>query len=206
MRDLSVAVSAAAYLSSRTGLPKVSGMKPYLSRPTVRLLSSLALAPVVLLGACSSDAEVPASSSTPVSAPPAASSAASSPEPSEAASSAESPTPEQTPSAEPSKEPTSSKLTLSVAGKKQTLSPTDVYCQGKSGSIRRAVAKTNNRPPLVEVEGERFLLVKTGRGKPFKINSPKGVSIGKDSVSFDGVKLSGGATLDGAITCTAWEN
>lgn len=181
-------------------------MKCYLSRPTVRLVSSLALAPVVLLGACSSGSEVPASSSTPASAPPAASSVASSPEPSETPSPADSPTSEQASSAEPSKEPTSSKLTLSVAGKKQTLSPTDVYCQGKSASLRRAVAKTNNRPPLVEVEGKRFLLVTTGRGKPFKINSSKGVSIGKDSVSFDGVKLSGGATLDGTITCTVWES
>ncbi len=100
----------------------------------------------------------------------------------------------------------SSPLTLTVAGKKQKLAPTDVYCKGQPGRIRRAVAKTNNRPPVVEVEGERFLLVKTGRGKPFKIESPSGVSFGKESVSFDGVSLSGGAKLDGTITYTKYEN
>lgn len=97
-------------------------------------------------------------------------------------------------------------MTLTVGGKEQRLKPTDVYCQGKTGNIRRAVAKTNNRPPLVEVEGGRFLLVKTGRGEPYKTESPSGVSFGTESVTFEQVKLSGGATLEGTIECTTWEN
>lgn len=96
-------------------------------------------------------------------------------------------------------------LSLTVGGKRQSLAPTDVYCSGRPGSIRRSVGKTSNRPPIIEVEGKRFVLVKTGRGAPYKAKSPTGVSYQRDGVTFQKVAV-GSAVLDGVMACTKYEN
>lgn len=93
------------------------------------------------------------------------------------------------------------KLTLTVDSEKTTISPTDVYCSGEPGDIHHIIGKTNNRPPLVKAEKSDFAMVKTGHGKPFKANQPKGVSYTDDGVSFDETAL-GSAVLNGTMTCT----
>lgn len=107
-------------------------------------------------------------------------------------------------SAKPSTQ-SSSKLVLTLGGKQQDITPTDVYCSGKPGRIRHIIGKTNQRPPLVEANGKRFVLVKVGSGKPFKAQSPTGVSYTKTAVTFTDVDLRG-ATLSGTMTCTVFED
>ncbi|WP_152349119.1 hypothetical protein [Brevibacterium sp. CFH 10365] len=96
-------------------------------------------------------------------------------------------------------------LTLDTGGKTVTIEPTDVYCSGKPGSLRHIIGKTDNELPLVKAEGTDFVMVKVGEGRPYETNSPKGVNVGDESVTFDGTEL-GSATLDGTMTCTDWED
>lgn len=97
------------------------------------------------------------------------------------------------------------KLTLTVDSEKTTISPTDVYCSGEPGDIHHIIGKTNNQPPLVKAEESDFVMAKTGHGKPFKANQPKGVSYTEKGVSFDETSL-GSAVLNGTMTCTEWED
>lgn len=95
-------------------------------------------------------------------------------------------------------------LTLTVGDKSQELTLTEVFCSGPPGSIRRAVGKTNNRPPIVEVDGQEFLLVKTSRVEPLKAPRPAGVSFTNDAVVFDQVSFVNGAgVLNGTMRCTS---
>ncbi len=48
------------------------------------------------------------------------------------------------------------------------------------------------------------MLVKVGNGRPFKKQSPAGVSYTKTAVTFDKVDI-GGAVLSGAMPCTSFE-
>ncbi|HCG55532.1 MULTISPECIES: hypothetical protein [Brevibacterium] len=80
-----------------------------------------------------------------------------------------------------------------------------MYCSGEPGNIHHIIGKTNNQPPLVKAEKSDFAMVKTGHGKPFKANQPKGVSYTDDGVSFDETAL-GSAVLNGTMTCTQWED
>lgn len=98
-----------------------------------------------------------------------------------------------------------SELTLDTGGKTVTIEPTDVYCSGKPGSLQHIIGKTDDELPLVKAEGTDFVMVKVGEGRPYKTNSPKGVNVGDESVTFDGTEL-GSATLDGTMTCTDWED
>ena len=101
--------------------------------------------------------------------------------------------------------PAASKLIFTVGGKKQTITPTEVYCSGKPGTIRHIIGKTNQRPPLVEADEKRFVLVKVGNGRPFKAQSPAGVSYTKTAVTFDQVDV-GGGVLSGTMTCTSFDD
>ncbi len=97
------------------------------------------------------------------------------------------------------------KLTLDTGEKTVTIEPTDVYCSGKPGSLRHIIGKTDNELPLVKAEGTDFVMAKVGEGRPYKANSPKGVNVDDERVTFDGTEL-GSATLDGTMTCTEWED
>lgn len=137
--------------------------------------------------------------------------------PSTSTSAPESPTPSTTPDApaqsspstpaaapaEPST-PAVSKLAFMVGGKKQDVTPTEVYCSGKPGTIAHIIGKSNQRPPLVEVDQKRFVLVKVGNGKPFTTQSAAGVSYTRTAVTFDRVDV-GGGVLNGTMACTTFE-
>ncbi|MEO6880540.1 MAG: hypothetical protein ABI181_06245 [Mycobacteriaceae bacterium] len=91
-----------------------------------------------------------------------------------------------------------------MGDKVEELALTEVYCSGAPGPIRRAVGKTNNRPPLVEVNGQEFLLVKTGSSEPLKAPRPQGVSLTEDAVVFDQVSfVNGPGVLNGTMRCTS---
>ncbi len=93
-----------------------------------------------------------------------------------------------------------------MGGKPQELALTQVYRSGPPGAIRRAVGKNNNRPPIVEVDGREFLLVKTGGSEPLKAPRPQGVSFTDDAVVFDQVSFVNGAgELNGTMRCTSRE-
>lgn len=98
-----------------------------------------------------------------------------------------------------------SKLTLTVHGKKKTIKPTRVYCKGSRGHIHHIVGKTGHRPPIVKAEGKHFAMVKPGRRVPYKAKRPSGLSYGKDRVKFAKTSL-GPATLSGTMICTKWED
>ncbi|QZY51941.1 hypothetical protein [Leucobacter tenebrionis] len=97
------------------------------------------------------------------------------------------------------------KLVLDTGEKTVIIEPTDVYCSGEVGKLQHIIGKTNNGLPLVEAEGDRFVMVKIEQGRPYKANDPDGVAVGDDSVTFDRTRL-GSATLEGTMTCTAWED
>ncbi len=97
-----------------------------------------------------------------------------------------------------------SALVFEVGGKKLNITPTEVYCAGQPGTISHIVGKTNQRPPLVEADGKRLVMVKVGNDRPFKTLSPTGVSYTRTAVSFDQVDV-GGGVLTGTMTCTSFE-
>ena len=101
--------------------------------------------------------------------------------------------------------PIKSKITVTVDGEDTVFSPDKVSCSGDVGDIRRAVGKTNDQAPLIEVTWEDFTLVKLDeQSAPYKANSPPGVTLGRDSVSFKRVFLDG-AEVNGSMVCTDWE-
>lgn len=105
----------------------------------------------------------------------------------------------------PTDDPEGSTLTLDTGEKTVTIEPTAVYCSGKPGSLHHIIGKTNDELPLVKAEGTDFVMAKVGQGRPFTANSPTGVDIGDESVTFEGTEL-GSAVLDGTMTCTDWED
>lgn len=116
------------------------------------------------------------------------------------------PTPEESSSPEASESPDDTGLAVTVGGERTTLDLTDVYCDGSPGDLRHAVGKTHNAPPLVKVEDDGFVMVKLQRqGPPEKADSPEGVTIGDESVTFDDTRV-GEAVLSGTMTCTAWDD
>lgn len=106
---------------------------------------------------------------------------------------------------ETSKNPKKSKLTLSTDSDEVTIEPTDVYCSGSPGNIDHIIGKTNDELPLVKAEKTKFVMVKTGHGRPYKANGPNGIDYGDKSVSFDETKV-GTAVLNGTMACTEWED
>ena len=95
-------------------------------------------------------------------------------------------------------------LVLTVGGSATKIAPTDVYCTRSGDTIGHMIGKTANRPPLVEADGDDFVLVKLGNGAPYKAQRPSGVTYTADSVTFAKVTL-GAATLDGTMVCTTFE-
>ncbi len=164
-------------------------------------LATLALA--AGLSACSADEEPTTAPETPgetaTTQDPASEEPADEAEPTAEAS------PSQTaPADDPAEDPAG--LTVTLDGEKNTLDLTDVYCDGAPGSLEHAIGKTDNQPPLVEVAADGFVMVKVHRqGPPEKADSPAGVTIADESVTFDDAKI-GGAVLSGTMTCTSWDD
>lgn len=52
-------------------------------------------------------------------------------------------------------------LTVTASGEEITF--TDVYCKVSDGQLRHLIAKTNNRPPLLEVTPGEFAMLKVGQ-------------------------------------------
>ncbi|MDN5766645.1 MAG: hypothetical protein L0H96_13980 [Humibacillus sp.] len=170
-----------------------------------------ALIAALVLAACGATDETSAGTdrdpSGAASAPSTSTSAAETPAPSTTTTDAPTQSSPSRPGAgpvEPSA-PSVSKLVFTVGGKKQDVTPTEVYCSGKEGTIRHVIGKTNQRPPLVEADGKNFVLVKVGNGQPFKAQSPAGVSYTKSAVTFDQVDV-GGGVLSGTMACTTFES
>ncbi len=106
----------------------------------------------------------------------------------------------------PSERPESSSVTVVLDGSSTVVEPTDVYCSGAPGSIEHLIGKTNNQLPLIEVSGSHFAMVKLDqRGAPERTENPQGITVGEDWVTFTDATV-GGATLDGSMVCTDWED
>src|SRR5690625_4925447 len=63
----------------------------------------------------------------------------------------ESPAQEETSDPEGSEEFPSDPLTIKLGSDPADFDPTDVYCKVGGGELRHLIAKTNNRPPLLEL-------------------------------------------------------
>jgi len=165
-----------------------------------RWISAVALAGLVVLSGCSSaasdDSEQPRTEDTQSQSPQGAEDASTEPAPTG---------PAPTEDSESTDGSAEAKLTLDTGEQTVTIEPTDVYCSGEVGALQHIIGKTNDELPLVEAEGNHFVMVKVGQGRPYKADDPNGVVIGDDSVTFDGTRL-GSATLEGTMTCTAWED
>lgn len=70
--------------------------------------------------------------------------------------------------------PSPADLTVTAGGEELTF--TEVYCKVSDGKLRHLIAKTNHRPPLLEVTPNEFAMLKMGqRGAPEK-TQPRPVS------------------------------
>src|SRR5690625_2139706 len=88
----------------------------------------------------------------------------------------ESPAQEETSDPEGSEEFPSDPLTIKLGSDPADFDPTDVYCKVGGGELRHLIAKTNNRPPLLEVTpGEFAMLTLHKSGAPEKTSTPDGI-------------------------------
>lgn len=93
-------------------------------------------------------------------------------------------------------------LIITVNGKEVDFDPTDVYCKVGGGELRHLIAKTNNRPPLLEVTPSEFAMLKLQKkGAPEKNTNPSGIEYYPDGVFFNDASI-GNATLNGSLKCT----
>ena len=84
--------------------------------------------------------------------------------------------------------------------------PTDVYCKVGGGELRHLIAKTDDRPQLLEVTPGEFAMLKLQKkGAPEKNTDPSGIEYRIDGVVFTDAAI-GNATLNGALECTEVEN
>lgn len=112
---------------------------------------------------------------------------------------------EETSEPEESEEFPSDPLTIKLGSDPADFDPTDVYCKVGGGELRHLIAKTNNRPPLLEVTPGEFAMLKLQKsGAPEKTSSPDGIEYRADGVIFTDAKI-GDATLNGALECTEVE-
>ena len=98
----------------------------------------------------------------------------------------------------------SSRVELS-GGSSLVIEPTEVYCSGEPGGLRHVVGKTDNEPPLVEVDRDGFVLVKVQQGRPWRAEDVTGLAWSDDGVELDDVDL-GDVTANGTLICTDYED
>lgn len=153
------------------------------------------------LAACSSD--TPAESpSSPASSPAATETTDSSPEETEDAT--QSASPEET--TEAPAPATESKVSIDLGGNVTDFAPAHVYCKGKPDAIHHVAAKAERGLPIVEFTPGEFAMVKIQQqGAPEKTNSPDGITVSGESITFDHAKI-GNATVTGTLTCTTFED
>ncbi|WP_114855617.1 hypothetical protein [Brachybacterium sp. YJGR34] len=101
--------------------------------------------------------------------------------------------------------PAAASLTLTTSEGTTTLALTEVRCSGAPGEIRHLIGTSDDQPPLVELTPGEFVMVKLGQERPYRATDPGGVALGQDGVTFAGTTV-GGATLDGTVTCTRWND
>lgn len=98
-----------------------------------------------------------------------------------------------------------SPLSVRISGDEVDFEPTDVYCKVGGGELRHVIAKTNNRPPLLEVTPGEFAMLKIHqKGAPEKTNSPTGIEYTTEGLTFTDTQV-GSATLNGYLECTKVE-
>ena len=113
----------------------------------------------------------------------------------------ESPAEEETSEPEESDEFPSDPLTVKLGSDPADPAPTDVYCKVGGGEPRHLIAKTDNRPPLLEVTPGEFAMLKLHQsGAPEKTSNPDGIEYRTDGVIVTDAKI-GSATFNRALEC-----
>lgn len=93
---------------------------------------------------------------------------------------------------------------VSLDGDGEDITFTDVYCSGSSGDLQNIIGKVNNQPPLLKISGSDHVMLKMGQEQPYTAQVSDGLTIDDESVTFDGVSVSG-AVINGTMECTSWE-
>lgn len=96
-----------------------------------------------------------------------------------------------------------SPLTITLNGDLVEFEPTDVWCKVSGGELRHVIAKTNNRPPLLEVTPGEFAMLKVDQqGAPQKTNSPTGIEFITEQLTFTDTRI-GSVIVNGSLECTS---
>lgn len=163
----------------------------------IHVVSVFAATALLALTGCAEEQAAPEATNSAATTAP---SAAATDEPAEV-------TPAETPTTRPEDDGSAetAPLKLTTPSGTTTLALTDVHCSGQPGHLHHIIGKTNHQLPLVELTPDEFAMVKVGQGRPFKTTDPAGVTIDNDGVTVADAAI-GGATLNGAMTCTTWED